>query len=38
MVIHEEAFSHWIEKEAAGEEGALNAAIVQLQYPLTAPS
>jgi len=37
MVTHEEAFSHWIEKEVAGEEGALNAAIVQLQYPLTAP-
>ena len=38
MVTHEEAFSYWIEKETAGEEGALDAAISQLQYPLTAPS
>jgi len=38
MITHEESFSHWIDKETAGEEGGLNAAISQLQYPLTAPS
>ena len=37
MITHEESFLHWIEKELAGEEGALDSAICQLQYPLTAP-
>ena len=37
MVRHEESFVHWIEKEMAGEEGALDVAISQLQYPLPAP-
>ena len=34
MVRHEESFLHWIEKETAGEEGSLDLAISQLQYPL----
>ena len=37
MIIHEESFVHWIEKELAGEEGSLDAAISQLQHPLPAP-
>ena len=37
MITHEKSFVHWIEKEAAGEEGSLVAAICQLQYPLAAP-
>jgi hypothetical protein len=37
MIKHEKSFVHWIEKEAAGEEGSLDAAISQLQYPLAAP-
>ena len=37
MVTHEEAFVSWIEKETAGEEGALDAIISQLQFPLSAP-
>ena len=37
MVRHEKSFVHWIEKEMAGEEGALDVAISQLQYPLPAP-
>ena len=37
MVIHEESFVHWIEKEIAGEEGSLDAAIRQLQHPLPVP-
>ena len=34
MVRHEESFIHWIEKETAGEEGALDVALSQIQYPL----
>jgi hypothetical protein len=37
MVTHEESFVSWIEKETAGEGGALEAIISQLQYPLPAP-
>ena len=37
MITHEESFVHWIEKETAGEEGSLDAAIGQLHYPLDAP-
>ena len=37
MVRHEESFVHWIEKEAAGEEGGLDVAVSQIQYPLPAP-
>jgi hypothetical protein len=37
MIRHEESFVHWIEKETTGEEGALDVAISQLQYPLPAP-
>jgi hypothetical protein len=37
MIRHEESFVHWIEKETAAEEGALDVAISQLQYPLPAP-
>ena len=37
MIKHEKSFVHWIEKETAGEEGSLDAAISQLQYPLAAP-
>lgn len=37
MITHEKSFVHWIEKETAGEEGSLDAAISQLQYPLAAP-
>lgn len=37
MVAHEKSFVHWIEKETAGEEGALDVAISQLQYPLSPP-
>ena len=37
MVVHEESFVSWIEKEIAGEEGSLDAIISQLQYPLSAP-
>lgn len=37
MITHEKSFVHWIEKEAAGEEGSLDAAISQLQYPLKPP-
>jgi hypothetical protein len=36
MVTHEESFVHWIEREVAGEEGALDLAISQLQFPLVA--
>jgi len=28
---------HWIQKETAGEEGALDVALSQIQYPLSAP-
>ena len=38
MVIHEESFVPWIEKETAGEEGALDAIISQLHFPLPAPA
>ena len=37
MITHEKSFVHWIEKEAAGGEGSLDAAICQLQYPLERP-
>jgi hypothetical protein len=37
MIVHEESFVPWIEKEIAGEEGSLDAIISQLQYPLPAP-
>ena len=37
MIKHEESFVHWIEKETAGEQGSLDVAISQLQYPLAAP-
>lgn len=37
MVRHEQSFVHWIEKELAGEEGALDVALSQIQYPLAAP-
>ena len=37
MIIHEESFVSWIEKESAGEEGSLDAIISQLQFPLSAP-
>lgn len=37
MVRHEESFVHWIEKELAGQEGGLDVAISQLQYPLPVP-
>ena len=36
MVTHEQSFLHWIEKELSGEEGALDEAISQLQYPFPA--
>ena len=34
MVRHEESFVHWIERELAGEEGGLDVALSQIQYPL----
>jgi hypothetical protein len=37
MITHEKSFVHWIENELAGDEGSLDAAISQLQYPLTPP-
>jgi len=37
MIVHEESFVSWIEKEIAGEEGSLDAMISQLQHPLSAP-
>lgn len=37
MVTHEESFVRWIDREVAGEEGALELAISQLQFPLLAP-
>jgi hypothetical protein len=37
MVTHEESFVRWIDREVAGEEGALDLAISQLQFPLLAP-
>ena len=37
MITHEESFVHWVEKETAGEEGSLDVAISQLQYPFPAP-
>ena len=37
MITHEEAYVPWIEKETAGEEGALDAIISQLHFPLSAP-
>ena len=37
MITHEKSFVHWIEKETAGEEGSLDAAICQLQYLLARP-
>jgi hypothetical protein len=38
MITHEESFVSWIEKETAGEEGALDAIISQLHFPLSAPA
>jgi hypothetical protein len=35
MIKHEKSFEYWIEKETAGEDGSLDAAISQLQYLLT---
>ena len=37
MIRHEESYVHWIQKETAGEEGALDVALSQIQYPLSAP-
>jgi hypothetical protein len=37
MITHENSFVQWIEKETAGEEGSLDLAISQLQYPMLAP-
>jgi hypothetical protein len=37
MIKHEKSFEYWIEMETAGEDGSLDAAISQLQYPLTPP-
>ena len=37
MITHEESYVHWIDKEIAGEEGALDVAISQLHYPLPVP-
>lgn len=37
MITHEQSYAHWIEKELAGEEGSLDLAISQLQYPMPAP-
>ena len=37
MITHEQSFAQWIEKELAGEEGSLDLAISQLQYPMPAP-
>lgn len=37
MIPHEASFLHWIEKEAAGEDGALDPAIAQLRFPVRAP-
>lgn len=36
MVTHEQSFVQWIDRELAGEEGGLDLAISQLQYPLAA--
>jgi hypothetical protein len=38
MITHEKAFVAWIAKETAGEEGALDAFIGQLQFPLAVPA
>ena len=37
MVLHEESFVHWIEKELAGESGGLDAALSQIENPLPVP-
>lgn len=37
MVTHEQSFVEWIDKETAGEDGALDLAISQLEHPLSAP-
>ena len=37
MIRHEESFVHWVAKGTAGEEGSLDVAISQLQYPFPAP-
>jgi len=37
MVIHEQAFVTWIQRELAGEANPLEAVINQLQYPLPEP-
>ncbi len=37
MVVHEQAFVSWIDKEMGGESGSLDAAIAQLKFPLPVP-
>lgn len=37
MIPHEESFVHWIDKELAGEEGAMDAVLDIIQYPVPAP-
>ena len=37
MVLHEQSYMHWIEKETADKEGGLDVAFSQIQYPLSAP-
>lgn len=37
MVLHEESFVHWIEKELAGESGSLDVALAQIKNPLLVP-
>ena len=37
MIPHEEAFLHWIDKELAGEEGAMDAVLDIVQYPIPKP-
>ncbi len=37
MIKHGKSFAYWMGEEAAGEEGSLEAASSQLQYPLTLP-
>ena len=38
MVVHEQAFVSWIDKEMAGDSGSLDAAIAQLKFPLPVPA
>jgi hypothetical protein len=37
MVIHEQSFEIWIERELAGQSNSLEAVISQLQFPLPVP-